>query len=201
MTNHLPPNFNTEEVVEILAEHSCQLKISRPRKTKLGDFRASNAKHISPVITINNNLNQYAFAVTLLHEVAHLLTWVKYDWRKIKPHGQEWKQQFKALLVKYIRDFPEDVQDALLIYLQNPKASSCTDTNLQKVLKKYNTNAEVVHLEDIEIGSKFNLNKKTFVSISKLRKRYKCQDVNSKKMYYVSPLAEVALQVSSKEKV
>ena len=99
------------------------------------------------------------------------------------------------MLVTHIRDFPIDVQDALLIYLQNPKASSCTDTNLQKVLKKYNSNSKILHLEDIEIGSKFNLNEKTFVSISKLRKRYKCQDVNTKRMYYVNPLAEVELLV------
>ena len=194
LNNHLPQNFNLEEIIEILEKHNCELKISRPRKTKLGDFRASNAKHINPVITINNNLNQHAFAVTLLHEIAHLLTWVKYDWRKIKPHGQEWKQEFKSLLVKHIRDFPEDVQDALLVYLQNPKASSCTDTNLQKVLKKYNSNnTNTTYLEDLEIGSKFLLNNKTFVSVSKLRKRYKCEDVNSKRMYYVSPLAEVDL--------
>lgn len=190
LVNYLPPYFKPDEVLSILEKHNCQLKIVKPRKTKLGDFRASNASHIQPVITINSNLNPYAFAVTLLHELAHLLCYINYNWRKIKPHGQEWKQQFKSLLVKYIRDFPVDVQDALLVYLQNPKASSCTDMELQKVLKKYDSK-KVTHLEDLAEDTHFVLKGKTFKKGPQLRKHFKCIDLATKRQYRVHPLAEV----------
>ena len=50
-----------------------KLKIKRPRSSKYGDYRAAE-RGSNHQITINNNLNKYAFLITLVHEIAHLTT-------------------------------------------------------------------------------------------------------------------------------
>ena len=70
----------------------CEFKISKNRATKLGDYRHP-FKNNGHKISVNNNLNSYAFLVTTVHEFAHLLTWNEYK-NKVKPHGNEWKNNF-----------------------------------------------------------------------------------------------------------
>jgi SprT protein len=168
------------------------LKITKARLTKLGDYRHPyNGKPHE--ITINHNLNSYSFLITLVHEIAHLTTWNKYR-RKVLPHGMEWKEEFRNLLkpVFELNIFPEEIFECLKNYSVNPKASSCADTELMKVLKKYDKNSEFVHLEDIPEKSVFSLKSgRTFIKGEKIRKRYKCIDTTNKKLYLVSPVAEV----------
>lgn len=74
----------------------------------------------------------------------------------------------------------------------NPKASSCTDTALMKVLKKYDIDSDYIHLEDIPEKSIFRLrNGRSFIKGEKIKKRFKCTEIESKKYYLVSPVAEV----------
>jgi len=47
-----------------------KIRIAKPRKTKLGDFRAGKIP-AQTKISVNSDLNQFAFLITLLHEVAH----------------------------------------------------------------------------------------------------------------------------------
>lgn len=51
----------------------CEFKISKSRATKLGDYRHP-FRGVGHKISVNNNLNAYAFLVTTVHEFAHLLT-------------------------------------------------------------------------------------------------------------------------------
>jgi SprT protein len=142
---------------------------------------------------VNHNLNKYSFLITLTHEVGHLTAWNKFG-NKILPHGAEWKDEFKFHLkpILELKIFPGDINDCLNHYTLNPKASSCADINLMKVLKKYDTNSSYVHLEDIPVQSIFKLkNGRAFIKGEKIRRRYKCVDVNNKKEYLVSPVAEV----------
>lgn len=88
--------------------------------------------------------------------------------------------------------FPREVCDCLYIYIANPKASSCTDTKLLKALKKFDISNEYVHLDDVPEKSIFSLrNGREFIKGEKVRKRYKCQDIKSRRYYLVSPVAEV----------
>jgi len=178
-----------------ISEYKFQLKIKNSRLTKLGDYRHPY-KGKPHEITINKNLNKYSFLIILIHEIAHLTTWNKYhkNTAKVLPHGIEWKLEFKILLQPFfeMEIFPEDVYDCLKNYSLNPKASSCADTSLMKVLKKYDINSEYIHLEDVPERSIFRLrNGRTFIKYEKIRKRFKCQDTESKKYYLVSPVAEV----------
>src|SRR5687767_3970324 len=74
----------------------CEFKVSRTRNTKYGDYRPP-FKNEGHRISVNYNLNSYAFLVTTVHEFAHLLTWNEHK-RKAKPHGLEWKNNFKKMM-------------------------------------------------------------------------------------------------------
>lgn len=75
LQNFLPPN-TYEPVLAYLQHHHVHLTVARERKSILGDYR-----HRTPGknhrISVNGNLNKYAFLITLLHELAHLLTFEK----------------------------------------------------------------------------------------------------------------------------
>ena len=60
-----------------LEKYNCEVTISYPRKSKLGDYKSpyNNNKHS---ISINKDLNKYAFLITLTHEIAHMMIWEKY---------------------------------------------------------------------------------------------------------------------------
>ena len=142
---------------------------------------------------INNNLNQYSFLVTLVHEIAHLYNHKTYG-RKVKPHGAEWKSYFQQLMQPFLEDdtFPANVQKALEEYMGNPAASSCTDQNLYLQLEKHNyLDEQVTRVGDLKPGDKFVYKNRLFLVEHKLRTRYSCIEIPSKKKYRFSAIAEI----------
>jgi hypothetical protein len=191
--------------VEICAEWIIQknihLKITRGRSTKFGDYLPLPHGQ-GHRITVNHDLNPYSFLITFVHEVAHLHTFNKYK-RRHEPHGKEWKNEFSILLKDFIRQniFPDDIRSALITYTENPSASSCTDLNLFRALKRYDGNRGLLHLEDLPENSIFKLNNSRpnllFKKGHKIRSRYHCVEMKTDKVYFVSPLAEVTLKPCS----
>ena len=89
--------------------------------------------------------------------------------------------------------FPNDILYLLNHHMKNPKASSCSDLALMKVLSKYD-NFQYIFLEDIKLGSSFVFReKRVFMKMEKLRKRYRCKEISTNKIYLFSPLAKVEL--------
>lgn len=170
-----------------------QLKITKKRSTKLGDFRAE-FKGKPCRISVNHNLNKYAFLITLTHEFAHLLVWNKHK-NQVKSHGIEWKTEFAKLMQVHLNNgvFPQDIQQVLVKHLKNPPASSGADVNLLKVLKKYDINTvAVTHLTDVPLGTLFSIeNNKIFKKLEKRRTRVLCEEVATKKKYLIHDLAEI----------
>ena len=116
-------------------ELKIDIRISNPRKTKLGDFKViNNVMQIS----INNDLNPYSFLITLTHELAHAFVYLKYG-SLVKPHGVEWKNTFKSLMLNFINQsvFPDELLRLLSRHLINPKASTMSDIKLSFALRKY----------------------------------------------------------------
>ena len=138
LQRYLPEPF-VGMVIDLLMEYTVQFKIVKPRKTKLGDFRAKN-KHGKAQITINGDLNPYSFLVTTLHEFAHLTNYLEHGHR-VAPHGKEWKLHYTRLLLPVIDhpDTPELLRAALLKSTTNMKASSCTDQQLQRTLLTFDS--------------------------------------------------------------
>ncbi|MEM7163100.1 MAG: SprT-like domain-containing protein [Bacteroidota bacterium] len=177
------------QLAEMIVNERVVVRITRPRLTKMGDYRPPYKKE-SHRISINGDLNPFAFLVTFLHEFAHLYTW-KIQHNLEHPHGKLWKSEFRKLLLKHVQVFPQDIQDALQSYIANPKASSCTDENLTRALSKYDENPQML-LEDIPFDVPFSLpGGRQMIKKEKLRKRFKCLDIESNREYLVSPIAEV----------
>ena len=187
------PHGSFNEVLFYLQHHHVHLTISRKRQSILGDYRhaLSDKNHR---ISVNGNLNKYAFLITLLHELAHLFTYEKFGHR-VQAHGLEWKNEFGKILAKFLlqKVFPADIEKALLHTLQNPAASSCGDEKLLRVLHKYDEKATGVHLvEQLAEGAMFVIKGgRIFKKGEKIRKRFKCVEVKTGKLYLFSGMYEV----------
>ena len=178
-------------VIDLMLRYPCYFKISKPRKTKLGDFRANVGGMHS--ISVNGDLNQYSFLITTLHEFAHLITYNEHKW-KVKPHGIEWKNNYTKLILPIIElgHLPSELNKVLLGSLHNVKASSCTDKKLHRVLLSYDKLDEGLnYLERIDHDSDFELNGKTFKKGNLRRTRYVCMEHSTQKTYLVNALAKV----------
>lgn len=196
--NHLNsflPVGTYDAVEEYLRIYKIHLTITQHRKSILGDYR--HRTHFSNHrISVNGSLNKYAFLITLLHEIAHLLTFEKYS-NKVMAHGNEWKTIYRSLLKQFVenRIFPSDIEKELLTSLKNPAASSCAEDDLIRVLRKYDVNTNGYKLvEEIPPNSFFKLDDgKIFKKGEKQRKRFRCEEVRTGKVYLFSPVYEVEM--------
>ena len=191
LREYIPEAF-VSYVYDLLSETNVTFKIVRPRKTKLGDFSMSTKKISTPQITINNNLNPYAFLITSLHEIAHLHTYLKYN-LGVKAHGKEWKFEFQQLLLPLLsaQEVPEELKTCLKNTVKNTKAASYSDIALSRVLRQFDVQKNGVNLEQIEPGAHFMVNKKSFKKGKLRRTRYLCSELRSGKAYLIHALAEV----------
>ena len=183
------PATSFQKINHWMNELDVHVKITNPRKTKLGDFKVVKD---SLYISINNDLNPYSFLITLTHELAHAFVYIKHK-RGIAPHGSQWKETFQSMMLNFLNPtiFPDDVLKALSTHLKHPKASTLTDINLAAVLKKYDC-VKALTISDIDDESIFSIpNGKIFKKEKQLRKRYKCIECATNKVYLFHPLAEV----------
>lgn len=189
------PEAAVAMVGEIYGQRRFKLHFKRPRSSKLGDFRPPRAKNGICTITLNLDLNPYQMLITYIHEVAHYDVYQQFGLRFVQPHGVEWQNRFTTLLLPFLTEsvFPKDVLQALQNHLKHIKASSTADLNLQRVLHKYDKNAEsVVTVESLPDGARFALkNGLVFRKGEKQRTRYKCHCETNGRTYFVAALAEV----------
>ena len=186
-------SFVTDKSIDLLQcwvdELNATVVVSNPRKTKLGDFKVRGNKLI---ISVNNNLSKYAFLITFTHELAHAFVFKKHT-NSVKPHGDSWKLTFKSMMLNFLTPdyFPEDILKVLSNHIITPKASTFSDLELVKVLRKYE-NQSLLIISDIEEGGEFYLtNGKAFIKGKKLRKRFRCVEQKTNKVYVFHPFAEV----------
>ncbi len=180
-------------ICEWIIQRGIHLTITKERSTKLGDFRPSE-KTRGHKISVNHNLNPYAFLLTLVHEIAHLETWNTYK-NKVKPHGREWKTAFIGLMQPFLHEliFPAEVLHEIRKYLNNPAASSCSDHNLSIALRRFDTEP-ALFLEELPEGAVFKIGSgRVFKKGEKRRKHFHCLEMNSARAYLISPAAEVTL--------
>ena len=187
------PDGSFEEVLYYLQHHKVHLTISRKRQSILGDYRHAHSDK-NHRISVNGNLNTYAFLITLLHELAHLFTYEKYGHR-VQAHGREWKDEFGKILAKFLlkKIFPPDIEKALLHTLHNPAASSCGDEKLLRVLHHYDEKETgVLLIEQLPEGAEFAIKGgRIFRKGEKIRKRFKCLEIRTGKYYLFSAVYEV----------
>jgi hypothetical protein len=187
------PEAAFEQVYALIMRHGLRIVISRHRKSKHGDFRPG-IKGKPSVITINHNLNPFAFLITLLHEAAHQLVWEKHK-RSVSPHGPEWKKAFHELLQPFVVQnvFPEGIAAKLEQDHLSLKYSTSADLVLARQLKEFDKPHEgTVLLETLPENAHFTLpNGMHFIKLKRRRKNYLCLKVENQRQYIFNPLAEV----------
>jgi SprT protein len=202
LQKYLPPQA-VGQVAAWVVQHKVHLKITARRRTLLGNYRApfNGSGH---QISVNGDLNPYAFLLTFTHELAHLVTWEGYG-RRAQPHGAEWKAAFRQLMQGFLAQvvFPADVAQALERYLADPAASSCRDQRLARVLRTYDRVA-TLHLEEIAPDGLFQIEDgRIFRKGEKLRKNYLCLEQRTHRRYKINalfpvvPVGEAAPQPNS----
>ena len=192
LQDFIPPG-TYDPVLRYLNEYKVHLTITRERKSILGDYRHAIGS-TNHRISINGTLNPYAFLITLIHELAHLVTFMKYG-NQVNPHGREWKYLYAELMSTFLfaNYFPPDIEKALERSLHNLPASSCADEKLMRVLKNYDLQKNGLRLvEQLPEGTIFAIEGgKLFKKGKQLRKRFQCIELKTGKLYLFSPVYEV----------
>jgi len=191
LSQFIPPAA-VPRVLEYLHQYKVHLTITRERKSILGDYRHATTEK-NHRISVNGNLNPYAFLITLVHELAHLVTFIQFK-HQVSPHGREWKDCYALLLRDFLGKeiFPPLVEQSLKQSMHDLPASSCADEGLMRVLKKFDRDNGLVMVEQLPEGQLFDIGEgRIFKKGKKLRKRFQCIEVNTGKLYLFSPIYEV----------
>lgn len=167
--------------------YPCHLKITKSRNSKLGDYR--KLPDTSHQITINGTLEPQLFFFVLTHELAHLIAFEKYG-RRISPHGKEWKDTFREMLLESINVYQEDLKPIILRFSRSPKANFMASPELVKYFHR-ETEEGMVFIENLQIGESFAYKNENFVIEEAAKKRYLCKNLNSGRKYYFKCLAQV----------
>lgn len=182
---------------DLLARQPVQIRLARPRRTKLGDHRPPSRGVAVHRITVNDDLNPYAFLTTLLHEIAHAATWERHRrlGRRLAPHGAEWKAVFGGILRPVVEGglLPPTVGQALARYLENPTARSCSDRGLVLALAEFDPpRSDQVRVEDLAERAVFRAaNGSLFRAGRMIRSRRECFGIPSGCEYRVHGLVLV----------
>ena len=192
LSDHVPKKA-LPAVLHLLEHDHLVVKIKNERHTRHGDYKAlPSGKH---QITINSNLNEYRFLITLIHEIAHFETYKEFG-RLVKPHGKEWKYVFQRLMLPFLNPevFPMELLPLLARHFKNPKASSDTDEHLSRALKSFDQPNGLTYVNDVLEGDQFKLyNGRIFQRGKKRVKRIECVEINTGKLYLFNPNSEVEL--------
>jgi len=187
----LIPNSAVAHVSGLMSQHAVEFHLSRPRVSKLGHYRSAH-KGKPHHISVNENLIPERFLLTLVHEIAHLKTYVNHG-RKVKPHGVEWKFEFQEAMLPLLNEevFSTEILPLIQEHLYSPKATSCSDPRLHKAFERMG-GKNTITLDEIPDGSTFKIRTgRIFIKGEKNRTRYLCTEVPSRKKYLVHGSAEI----------
>lgn len=204
LREHVPERC-LENAVAAILEFPVDFIITGGRRSRLGDYRPP-ARGRHPRITVNGNLNSYAFLITLLHELAHHHVYLEHQRaqqrsffrrkKSPKPHGEEWKSKFRQVAAPFLDPMllPPDILLALRNYLQNPRAASSADGELSAATKNYDPPDDTLRLEELPFDALFSLQgRRIFRKKEKVRTRYRCICQKTNRIYLISPVAPVIL--------
>lgn len=169
-------------------EHTIHIKITKGRNIKLGDYR--KMPDGSHKITINHNLAPPLFFFVLTHELAHLLAFVSFGHR-IAPHGTEWKNTFRSMLLESIKAYPYDLQAIVKDFSRSPKANFMSSPELVRYFRIEDFHDELSYIEDLVPGDRFIYRNEVYRLEEKMKKNYLCTHTGNAKKYAFRPLARI----------
>lgn len=195
------PEKSVEYCHRLWKEHHIQFTISPPRKSVYGNYMYRNGVHL---ISVNGDLSPESFLVTYLHEVAHLVV-RKSNARRPKPHGREWQKAFQLVMKPMLEEavFGTELTKALTEHLKNPKATSCTDPVMHRLMmgssEPDQADKDEFQIDNLKLGSRFVFQSRAFRVMRKVRTRIECLQEADGAIYRFQPTARVRLLETGSE--
>lgn len=187
LEKYLPQN--TLQYLKIwFADYYIYIKVTRNRNSKLGDYRKlSDHSH---EITINSTLVPQLFFFVLTHELAHLIAFEKYG-RRISPHGNEWKETFRQMLLQSLEVYEEDLRPVIVKFSKSPKANFMASPDLVKYFHSEKQDDTLVFIETLQKGDFFIYRNEKYLLEGLIKKNYLCKNLATGRKYSFKPLARV----------
>lgn len=169
-----------------LKEEHCHIRITKNRESKLGDYKP--LREGGHQITINSTLEPIFFFFVLTHELAHLITFVEN--RKVLPHGKEWKQNYRNMLLESIHIYPENLQPLIINFSKSPKANFMANPELVRYFYS-NPTEDSAFIDDFCVGSKFRYRKHEYLIEERRKKTYLCKNLHTGRKFIFKSCARV----------
>lgn len=187
LEKYLPQN--TLQYLKIwFSDYYIHIKITRNRNSKLGDYR--KLPDNSHEITINSTLAPELFFFVLTHELAHLIAFEKYG-RRISPHGSEWKETFRQMLLQSIEVYEENLRPIIIQFSRSPKANFMASPDLVKYFHIEKQDDALVFIEELQKGDFFIYRNEKYLLEGLIKKNYLCKNLATGRKYSFKPLARV----------
>ncbi|WP_294237865.1 SprT-like domain-containing protein [uncultured Chryseobacterium sp.] len=170
------------------ADYYIHIKITRNRNSKLGDYR--KLPDGSHEITINSTLDPQLFFFVLTHELAHLIAFEKYG-RRISPHGNEWKETFRKMLLQSLDVYEENLRPIIVEFSKSPKANFMASPDLVKYFHIEGQDDTLVFIETLKKGDFFVYRNEKYLLEGLIKKNYLCRHLDTGRKYSFKPLARV----------
>lgn len=197
LSNYLPSEA-VDRIFNFMDHYCVRLHITRERRSKLGDYRWPQSRHNYHEISVNGNLNKYFFLWVLLHEMAHLNCHQRYG-LEVAPHGHEWQEEYRLLIIDYSDCFTEDLLPLLKQYCHRIPLNHTIETQIEQQLKCHDANyvpSASITLNELPQGTLFRIKsrpERLFRSIEKRRTRWLCEDTDTRQKFLVNGNAEVVI--------
>ncbi|UOU99302.1 SprT-like domain-containing protein [Chryseobacterium daecheongense] len=187
LEKYLPPH--TLQYLKIwFSDYYIHIKITRNRDSKLGDYR--KLPDNSHEITINSTLVPQLFFFVLTHELAHLIAFEKYG-RRISPHGAEWKETFRQMLLQSIEVYEEDLIPIIMKFSKSPKANFMSSPELVKYFHIEKQDDKLQFIQELQKGEYFIYRREKYLLEGLIKKNYLCKNLATGRKYSFKPLARV----------
>ncbi|MDC8106047.1 SprT-like domain-containing protein [Chryseobacterium sp. PTM-20240506] len=187
LEKYLPQN--TLQYLKIwFSDYYIHIKITRNRNSKLGDYR--KLPDNSHEITINSTLAPQLFFFVLTHELAHLIAFEKYG-RRISPHGNEWKDTFRRMLLESVEVYEDALQPIIVKFSRSPKANFMASPDLVKYFHIEKQDDKLQFIEELQKGDYFIYRNEKYFLEGLIKKNYLCKNLATGRKYSFKPLARV----------
>lgn len=170
------------------SDYYIHIKITRNRDSKLGDYR--KLPDNSHEITINSTLVPQLFFFVLTHELAHLIAFEKYG-RRISPHGAEWKETFRQMLLQSIEVYEEGLRPIIVKFSKSPKADFMSSPELVKYFHIEKQDDKLQFIQELQKGEYFIYRREKYLLEGLIKKNYLCKNLATGRKYSFKPLARV----------
>lgn len=187
LEKYLPPNTLTYLRVWF-SDYYIHIKVTRNRNSKLGDYR--KLPDNSHEITVNSTLTPQLFFFVLTHELAHLIAFEKYG-RRISPHGNEWKETFRKMLIESLDIYDEDLKPIIVKFSKAPKANFMASPDLVRYFHTEKQDDSLRFIEELQKGEFFIYRNEKYLLEGLVKKNYLCKNLATGRKYSFKPLARV----------